>query len=268
MAMFVAPFVLAGCAGNGEGLDGSGRPLGEAAQLPLVAQFDSIQAHVFTPICTVCHAGASAPEGLRLDAANSYNMLVGVASSQAPSLQRVKPNDPDNSYLIQKLMGTAAVGQQMPYGGPPLPAETIAVIRQWIIDGARRTPQAPVAMTASDFELAATAPADGEVFFESPAQLVLGFNHELDVTRVDETSVRLERDDGTSVPVDVATPAGNDRAVVLTPREPLRDGRYRIVLGPQYGNVLTDLAGQLLQAPGGGEQAQAVIRFSVESAAQ
>ena len=49
--------------------------------------------------------------------------------------QRVEPADPDNSYLIQKLEGSASFGAQMPIGGP-LNQETIDVIRQWITDGA------------------------------------------------------------------------------------------------------------------------------------
>jgi len=72
----LATLVIAACAGNGEGLDANGRPLvpgGGGSVPPLSADFDSIQANIFTPICSVCHMGGSAPEGLRLDAANSFN---------------------------------------------------------------------------------------------------------------------------------------------------------------------------------------------------
>jgi Ca2+-binding RTX toxin-like protein len=91
---------------------------------------------IFNSRCISCHSGVSAPQGLRLDANNSYANLVGVASNEVPSLQRVEPGDPDNSYLVQKVEGTADVGGQMPLGGPPLSAATIAVIRQWISEGA------------------------------------------------------------------------------------------------------------------------------------
>ena len=90
----------------------------------MTADLQSIQDNVFTPICTACHAGASAPLGLRLDAGNSYNNLVGIPSVEVPALQRVRPGDPDNSYIIQKLEGRAAVGGQMPLGGPPLSQAT------------------------------------------------------------------------------------------------------------------------------------------------
>lgn len=131
---------LAGCGGgSGEGLDANGRPLGEGgATVALQPTLASIQANVFTPICTGCHAGAGAPVGLRLDANNAYTLLVGVASGEVSSLQRVKPGDPDGSYLIHKLQGSAAVGARMPFGGPYLDDATIGVIRTWIANGAPR----------------------------------------------------------------------------------------------------------------------------------
>ena len=54
---------------------------------PAQSDFQEIQDTVFTPICTQCHIGASAPHGLRLDAANSYALLVNVASDEVPTLQ-------------------------------------------------------------------------------------------------------------------------------------------------------------------------------------
>ncbi len=134
-----AAIALAGCGGgSGEGLDANGRPLteGTGTGSQLRPTFSSIQANVLTPICVGCHAGAAAPAGLRLDASSSYALLVGVASAEVGSLQRVAPGNPGDSYLIQKLEGRAAVGARMPFGGPYLDAATIAVIRQWIADGA------------------------------------------------------------------------------------------------------------------------------------
>ena len=136
----VAAAMLVGCGGgSGEGLDSNGRPIvpgsgGDGGAL--TADFQSIQDRVFTPACTVCHAGGAAPQGLRLDAANSYAMLVGVSSTERSSILRVAPGRPDESYLVQKLEGSAAFGARMPLGGPYLDTETIATIRQWIADGA------------------------------------------------------------------------------------------------------------------------------------
>ncbi|MCZ8074825.1 MAG: hypothetical protein O9341_11915 [Paucibacter sp.] len=138
VAALVAALV-AGCGGgSGDGLDANGRPQGEGEDPggPMTASFKSIQAKVFTPVCTGCHAGGSAPAGLRLDVSNSYMLLVDVDSAEVPSLKRVKPGNATNSYLIHKLEGHAAVGARMPLGGPYLDAATITLIRQWIDKGA------------------------------------------------------------------------------------------------------------------------------------
>jgi hypothetical protein len=130
---------LCACSGSGVGLDSNGQPLSGSSSggtVPLSADFDAIQANVFTPICSVCHIGATAPEGLMLDAAHSYNLLVNVPSTEVPSILRVKPGDPSNSYIIQKLEGHAAVGAQMPFGETPLPATHHRLHRQWITNGA------------------------------------------------------------------------------------------------------------------------------------
>src|SRR4051812_5824709 len=106
LGVLLAPSILNSCSGSGEGLDQNGRPqIPGSAGTALTPNFNSIQDNIFTPVCTQCHSGAAAPRGLRLDAANSYALLVGVASSEVPALQRVKPGDPNSSYLIQKLSG-------------------------------------------------------------------------------------------------------------------------------------------------------------------
>lgn len=244
--------LLAACAGNGAGLDTNGRPLGSGGSDggPLTADFKSIQDHVFTPICTVCHAGAGAPQGLRLDAANSYGLLVGVPSNEVPGILRVKPGDPGNSYLIQKLEGHAAVGVRMPLGGPYLDSATIAVIRQWITDGAQR----PVAaLAAKMFVVVAVAPAPGEVLTDSPDRLFVEFSRELDRTRIDATALRLERVDtvdtgapGERVPVDLSVPTADPFTLIVTPHAPLPAGRYRLVTSNEPGAGLSDLSGQSL----------------------
>ncbi|MFA5941841.1 MAG: hypothetical protein WC809_21030 [Sinimarinibacterium sp.] len=123
---------LAACGGGG---GGSAAPEPDELQ-PTI---ESIQAQVFSPRCATsgCHRGVGAQEGLRLeDAQTSYDNLVDVASRQAPSLRRVEPGSPDTSYLIDKLEGTQTSGDRMPQGQASLSADTIAVIRQWIADGA------------------------------------------------------------------------------------------------------------------------------------
>lgn len=125
------------CAGDGTGLDEFGNRLGEGPTGPLEPTLSSIQAHIFTPICTQCHAGASAPQGLSLEAGLSWGNLVSVPSEEVPELLRVKPLDPDSSYLVHKLEGAPGIsGGRMPLGLPPLSQDEIAAVRGWIAAGA------------------------------------------------------------------------------------------------------------------------------------
>ncbi|HVF16644.1 MAG TPA: hypothetical protein VNA21_07020 [Steroidobacteraceae bacterium] len=184
---------LLGCSGSGDGLDENGRPL-DSGPLPLVPTFASIQQNVFTPSCTRCHAGAAAPAGLRLDEASSYAMLVNVASVEVPGLRRVRPGDPDLSYLIQKLEGRAAVGARMPLNSPPLPQATIDVIKQWIRDGAQRaaastSPQSPATISA-------IAPLDQQIINSPPGEIIVSSAAALDTTAFNTGSVVLKRSGG------------------------------------------------------------------------
>jgi len=138
--------ILSGCNGSGKGLDENGNPLGSTNNPPtntptsgsVKPTFADIQAKVFTPTCAVsgCHSGPAAPLGLKLDSNSSFDLLVNQASQQQAQLLRIKPNDPDSSYIIQKLEGTAVSGLQMPRNQQPLSIETIQTIRKWIENGA------------------------------------------------------------------------------------------------------------------------------------
>jgi hypothetical protein len=239
---------LAGCAGNGKGLDQNGQPIGSGSSSsgPITADFQSIQDNVFTPICSKCHIGASAPEGLQLDAAHSYNLLVGVPSAEEPTLLRVKPGDPDNSYMVQKIEGASGIlGGQMPLGETPLPQATIAAIRQWITNGA---PNAATS-TASSFAVQATGPADTAVVRAPLSHVVVSFTHEVDASLVNSSTVSLERV-GDDDPADASTPVSasgalapfNPSVVLITPTVPLGAGTYRVTLRGLGGGAMADLS--------------------------
>src|ERR1700722_12239057 len=180
----------AGCAGNGDGLDQNGQPISEGGTGgPFTAYFQSIQDNVLTPICSKCHIGASAPEGLQLDAAHSYNLLVGVPSNEQPGVLRVKPGDPDDSYVVRKIEGEAGIsGGQMPLGETPLPQGTIDAIRQWITNGA---PNAGTAARA--FALETTAPLEQATVNAPVTRVVVTFTQDVDASLVNETTVALEK---------------------------------------------------------------------------
>lgn len=251
---FLLPLLVAGCgAGSGEGLDVSGRPLAEGGDIPLAATLPSLQVHVFDAACTVCHAGAGAPLGLRLDAANSYTNLVGVPSRQAGSVLRVAPGNPDASYLVRKLEGTASEGARMPLGGPPIPATTIAFVRQWIADGA--APDAPAAGGAP--AIVSLDPTPGSVLSGVPATVTIGFSTDIDASTVHAGMLTLERsggdgafDDGNDialVPVSVSLSPGNSRLAIadFTGADPVEDS-YRLTVRGSGPNVLLSVDGLAL----------------------
>jgi hypothetical protein len=216
--------------------------------------FSAIQANVFTPDCATsgCHAGGGAAAGLNLEAANSYAMLVGIQSGQDAGLQRVEAGDPDNSYLIQKLEGTASAGQQMPPGAP-LPQAEIDVIRQWISDGAIDDtvvpPQAPINVTS-------LSPAPNTVLNQQPLNIVAGFSRELNQATVDATTFLLTASgDGTfgngdDVPITAAAitvPAANPQTAVFDlTGVTLADDTYRVQLLGGAANAILDLDGNAL----------------------
>ena len=244
-----------GGSGNGDGGSGDG---GNSA---LEATFASIQENVFTPRCTICHAGASAPQGLRLDEQNSYGLLVGVPSVQEPSLQRVEPGNPDDSYLIRKLEGTGS-GARMPLDGTPLPQADIDVIRQWITDGAQRDaagepPAEPVRVTS-------LSPLPGTTLTDVPTEVIAMFDREPDAATVNTETFLLERSGGdgtfgdgnesTIAAASIGVPAENPRNAVfdLTGVDSV-DDIYRVRLLGGGASMVLDLDANALDGEFTGE---------------
>jgi hypothetical protein len=247
----------AGCAGNGQGLDQNGQPISSGGGGgPITADFQSIQTNVFTPICSKCHIGGSAPEGLQLDAAHSYNLLVGVPSAEQPTLLRVKPSDPDSSYIVHKIEGLPGItGGQMPLGETPLPQATIAAIRQWITNGAPNAPAAAAA-AAQVFAVQTTAPLDKATVKAPQARIVVTFTQEVDASLVNDTTVTLEQIDsqptaagGAKTMPAVAKLAPMNPAVLLvTPSAQLGPGVYRVTMRGTGGGALANMNAATLGA--------------------
>ncbi len=247
--------VLTACSpGSGEGLNVGGRPLGEAGNVPLAATLESIQVNVFDASCTSCHAGAAAPLGLRLDAGNSFTNLVGVPSVQVGSLLRVEPGNPDRSYLIRKLEGTASEGGLMPLGGPRIPQATIDFVRQWISDGA------PPDSTGSPGEppvVVSMSPAPDSAATDFPAEIVVGFDRDVDASTLNTLTFTLLRSGGDGAfgdAADVRVVAASVGLSPVNPRLAIMDlagvtpveDRYRVTLEGTGPNVVLDTDGRAL----------------------
>jgi hypothetical protein len=86
--------------------------------------------------CTTCHA-PSTSGSLSLADSASHAQLVGVNSSQDPSIQRVVPFDAAGSLLFRKINCTSpGVGSRMPRNRPAISLEEQRLIRDWINQGA------------------------------------------------------------------------------------------------------------------------------------
>jgi len=253
----------AGCAGNGDGLDANGQPIssGGSSTGTVTADLQSIEENVFTPICSKCHIGASAPEGLELDAAHAYDDLVGVPSVEEPNLERVNPGNPDLSYMVLKIEGAAGIeGAQMPFGETPLPQSTIDAIRQWITNGAPNVPAAAAAAEARGFAVKSFVPLDKSIVHAPLKRILVAFTHEADASLINETTLTLERLGGAETDADSAMAAQgaerifvsgalaehNPAVLLITPGTPLGGGVYRVTLRGTGGGALADLSARTL----------------------
>ena len=107
------------------------------------ATFTEVNDDLLSTSCALssCHGSGTGELTLTADdPKGNFDALVGVASDQLPDLQRVKPGDPDNSYLVMKLEGHAdIVDDAMPPPSGLLDSDPDLVdrVRSWIEDGAK-----------------------------------------------------------------------------------------------------------------------------------
>ncbi len=180
-------------------------------------------------------------------------MLVGIASSQQPGILLVAPNNPDDSYLIQKLEGTAATGARMPTG-TPLAQSEIDIVRQWITDGALDDSAA----TQKPIQVTVVTPGPNRVLDTSPSSIVVGFSREVDASTVNASTFMLVASggdmvfgNGNDVHIAAALPpavGGNPRSAVFDLTGiVLQDDLYRVRLSGTGPSVIMDLDANSLQ---------------------
>ena len=142
--------------------------------------YHDIQEYVFDKSCanSVCHAAPANAGSLNLTYGLSYEDLVGQVplnpAAAAAGMKLVDPGNPENSFLLAKLMGPAApeLGARMPFGGGILHTGKIEAVRTWIEAGA---PQTGKIAGIGDLGVL----RDPDEVFEPPAPPALGEGYQL-----------------------------------------------------------------------------------------
>ena len=94
---------------------------------------------IFDRECVKCHGTKDQKATLDLSPGKSYKALVNVPSKEVPGTVRVKPGEPDQSYLWLKLEHSASKGDGMPRGlffSKKLSQNDMEAIKAWITAGA------------------------------------------------------------------------------------------------------------------------------------
>lgn len=84
-----------------------------------------------------CHTGSDALSSLSLSPSAAYAALVDAPSDGCEGRVRVVPGNPDESYLIEKVVeGEVCVGKKMPMFAETLPDDALRKVSAWICAGA------------------------------------------------------------------------------------------------------------------------------------
>ncbi len=126
--------------------------LNAPADTALSSTYGQLQRRIFDAQCIACHSANTAAgrqSGLSLEAAASFQNLIGVrptnAVAQSDGLVRVLPGRANASLLFHKLNWSPEhhaarnYGSPMPLGGEPLTVGQLEFVRRWIAVGAPRT---------------------------------------------------------------------------------------------------------------------------------
>jgi hypothetical protein len=109
---------------------------------------------VFLEHCTKCHGERVAKGELRLHTA--------AAIQEFGADYLLSPAAPEESAILTRITLPADDEMMMPQGGPPLPAETIELIRRWISEGAEMNDDAEPDRETPEEQLPDVSPADPE----------------------------------------------------------------------------------------------------------
>ena len=107
----------------------------EKEDIIIAPKFSEIQTNIFNQSCALsgCHVSGSVSPNL---SGNSYSNIFNKTSSTGKDY--IEPNDPSNSYLLQKVIGGSGIrGSRMPLSSSSLSQSQIDALIDWINDGAQ-----------------------------------------------------------------------------------------------------------------------------------
>jgi hypothetical protein len=140
MCLFAAALMCAACgspSGNDGGSGGSsGNPACQGVAAKTLDQvFNTYFAAGVPTTCLNAGCHASGSGGLLFDSASTFGTAtINKAATSDSTKTLVKPFDPDQSWLFEKLLPTAP--GQMPSGGPYLDQAGLDAVKGWICAGA------------------------------------------------------------------------------------------------------------------------------------
>ena len=164
---------------------------------------------------------------------------------------RVNPGNPDQSYIVQKIEGNAAVGGRMPLGpGRYLPQDRIDLIRRWIAAGAP-----PRSRAGNVLIVTSSVSRRGEI---APAGTHQADGHLQRRRRsLRARAARFELRDGIDQPVPIASARVSRRAARTWSNSRSRDrwraGSYQLTVRGDGPVALADTAGHVLDGDADGD---------------
>ena len=154
-----------------------------------------------------------------------------------------------------------------------LTATQIGFIQQWIMNGAPPA-AASTSTAAQSAPLAVTSIVpDGMEPVSAPLpQVMVAFNHEIDVSQLVTHSAHFEKlAPGSAplvmdqIPARISVSSANLRALMIWPAATLSAGHYRLVIDATSSNQISDIAGEQVALGAPDERGEAVIStFDVE----
>jgi hypothetical protein len=124
---------------NGQDTSGqdTGAPSADDTDTSTGITYSQVRDEVFVPSCGFGGCHGTGAGGLTLTLDTPPSALINVLASGMPNRPYVVPGEPDNSYIVQKMEGTAGIaGSIMPTTGIVEP-ERVTMVRNWILAGAR-----------------------------------------------------------------------------------------------------------------------------------